>query len=141
MTATQIAGLLLVVLIAVALTGQKGSESVPTPAEKEVAAGAAQNIATGDNLGKAAAKAVTGPVKKELLNVGNTLIDEIGARNSGAAREYEQADPVLGGLLSPSVRLSEFAAKFILNVLALSLILGGIATMVAKVMWNIGRYM
>ena len=126
------------ILVVIVLIGQGESGSVPSPAEKGVVAVTAQNIATGDNLGKAAAKAVTSPVKKELLEVGRTVIAEIGARNSGFAREYEQSDPVSRGLLTASVQLSVFAAKLMLYVLALILVFGGIVKVVAKVMRNIG---
>ena len=132
--------LIVAILVVVALIDQRGSESVPSPAENEVVAGTAHNIATGDNLSKAAAKAITGPVKKEILRVGHRLIDDSGARAYESAREYGQAESASGEILVVLVWLSEFKAHFGLRVLAMVLAFGGIATVVFRMMRNIQRF-
>ena len=132
--------ILVVVLIAITLIGQRGSESIPSPVGNPVLSGTAQNLAAGGKPSKAATKAISDPVKQGLLEAGHNLIDESGARANESAREYEQAAPVSGELLVALVRLSEFAAHFGLHVIAVILAFGGIVTIVFSVMRNIQRF-
>ena len=140
MTSKNFAGLLVSVLIVIVFIGQRESDSIPSPAESAVVSGAAQNLATGDKLSKATSKAITGPVKKELIEVGYKLIDESGARAYESVREYEQVDPVSGGILVAMTRLSVFEAKVGLVVLTSVLVIGGIGTVAFRVIRNIQRY-
>ena len=133
-------GLFVGALIVIVCMGQRESDSIPSSAESAVVSGTVQNLATGDKLSKAASKAVTGPVKKGLLEAGHKIIDESGARAYESALAYEQVDPVSGRMLVAMVRLSELIAEFGFLVVTVILAFGGITAVVFGLIRNIQRY-